>query len=247
MEIPALPFTVTDWSSVPQPSIPARPGRRSGAPSRSATCGCGWWNIRRDIWRITGAIADTCSMCWRASSTRSCATGGNSSSGPVPAIKSPTTAMPRTAPRPAPAPGSSSSTESPPAHSKRRASCSRDNRVPATFVLRPHARRQVLARKVTSVPPDTASSDDRDRHLPQEGGIRCVESHGLDDPARRRQLREPHGDHVLTLQRLAARRALGRRIEQRTSDIRRRPARRTRESCPSSPPAEARRRERPGP
>jgi hypothetical protein len=78
MKIPALPFTVTDWSEVPATK---HAGETGDALWR--TLDIGDLRVRMveyspAISPITGAIAGMCSMCSKASWIPNCATGAGS-------------------------------------------------------------------------------------------------------------------------------------------------------------------------
>ena len=80
MKIPTLPFTVTDWSGV---AATKHAGETGEALWR--TLDIGDLRVRMveyspGYFADTGAIAGMCSMCSKASSTPSCATGAGSSS-----------------------------------------------------------------------------------------------------------------------------------------------------------------------
>ena len=100
-------------------------------------------------------------------------------------------------------------------HSKRRASCSRLRREPASLSSARKPGGRFSNTSVTSVPPVTSSNVAIIAISPKKAGSSVTKLTGFDDPAGRRQLHEPYVDHVLPVGRLAVESALIRPVEQR--------------------------------
>ena len=78
MKIPALPFTVTDWSQVDATTHAGESGQAFWRTLDIGDVRVRMSSTRPDISLTTGVTVDTCFMCWKASSKPNCATAAAS-------------------------------------------------------------------------------------------------------------------------------------------------------------------------